>query len=462
MIRPTLAIAWLSALAWIVAIAPAAHAERVLSLTQAVQIALENSPDVASAEHRVAAARAGLHQTEAVFYPHLRVSEAYAATNNPVQAFTMTLAQRAFSFNADFNDPPTTDNFNTQVLATYSLYNGGTDLARRQAAELGLEERERRLDAARNDLVFEVQRAYHTVGKARRLVAAAQATVESMQASVDLARRRHERGAALKTDVLDAEVRLARAREDLVQARSGLSQSETLLRQVLGLGEGADVTAADFTPSAAAGKAAGAGGAVLGASSGAEQDSAGAEAADVRGRAEWRAAEAAVRAAERGVRAARGAHLPRIGAFAGYELDSGDASDFEDSWLAGVRVELDVFDGFSTSGKVAEAEAELQAARAALRKVELGLQAEVERAKVAVEDARARLATTASTVAQAKESLAIVKDRYGSGLALLTQVLDAEAALTAARQRRIAAEADQRIAMAALDRALGRSWVSKP
>jgi len=40
----------------------------------------------------------------------------------------------------------------------------------------------------------------------------------------------------------------------------------------------------------------------------------------------------------------------------------------------------------------------------------------------------------------------------------MTQVLDAEAALSAARQRRIAARADYRITRASLDWALGRPW----
>jgi len=44
-----------------------------------------------------------------------------------VQAFMMTLNQRAFSFGSDFNHPGTTDNLNAKVLASYSLYNGGRD-----------------------------------------------------------------------------------------------------------------------------------------------------------------------------------------------------------------------------------------------------------------------------------------------------------------------------------------------
>ena len=69
--------------------------------------------------------------------------------------------------------------------------------------------------------------------------------------------------------------------------------------------------------------------------------------------------------------------------------------------------------------------------------------------------AAARLETTVRAVVQAQESLQIAQDRYAEGLALLTQVLDAESALTGARQRRVAAATDYQVAVAALARARG-------
>ena len=44
------------------------------------------------------AARAAMSQADAAFYPRLSVGESYVASDNPVQAFMMTLNQRQFSF----------------------------------------------------------------------------------------------------------------------------------------------------------------------------------------------------------------------------------------------------------------------------------------------------------------------------------------------------------------------------
>lgn len=410
----------------------AAEPPQALTLDEAVALALENSPDLAAAAYRVEIARAGLQQTEAAFWPRVRLGGGYAASDNPVQAFMMTLSQRDFSFNANFNNPDVTDHLNGQVAATWSLYNGGRDLAWRQAARLGIAASEHSLAAARQDLVFEVTRAFHTIHKARGFVAAAAAAVGSMESNVVVATERVAAGQALKADRLDAEVRLAEAREGLVNAHNALALAETVFGNVIGLDSSASVTAVEPAASAAE-----------------PVDEADAV------RPEWLAARNSVAVAEKQLRAARGGYQPQVNAFASYDLDSGDARHYADSWMAGVSVRVDLFDGFLTKGQVAEARARLDVAREELRRLELALALEQKQARLNLDAAAARLETTVRAVVQAQESLQIAQDRYAEGLALLTQVLDAESALTGARQRRVAAETDYQVAVAALARARG-------
>jgi len=433
-------------------------AAREVQLDEAIELALVHSPDLASAEHRLAAARAAVRSAEAALYPRLGVSQSYAATNSPVQSFMMKLNQRSFRIDTDFNDPPTTDNLNTRLSATYSLFRGGSDVADRAAALLGAEAQQYRLDAARSDLAVEVTRAYYAVMEARRFAAVAEASVVSMEANLHLAESRMQEGAALRSDVLDARVGLADARESLVRARSEVAIGETMFRTVLGVDDTSGVVVATAVVPAVAFPVA----APESLHTNADENAAGSHERtteeDVSERAEWIAASKTLERAEQRLRAAEGDRLPRVDAFADYDLDSGDASDFEDSWMAGVRVELDVFDGFRARGEVAELHAQVLAAREELRKTELLLRAQVRTAHVRVEEAVARLATTASSVEQAEQSLAIIKERYRQGLALVNQLLDAEVALRSAHRRRIAAEADYVIARAEVGRAMGRPW----
>jgi outer membrane protein TolC len=416
---------------------------RVLTLGEAIELALRNNPDIATARHRAAAARAGIDQTEASLWPRLTVGGGYAASDNPVQVFMMDLNQRNLSFgpSTDFNDPSATDNINGHVTASYTLYNGGRDKAQRDAARLIAEASEHSIDAVRNDLVFEVTRAFHTIQKARGFVRAAEQSVASMEANVKTAQARVETGNSLKTDVLDAEVRLAEARENVVRTRNAVKLAEAVFRNVIGEAQVQPVTVADERTSP----------------TGDETTTDPAETSNVCHRPEFLVMLKAIAAAEQQVRGARSGYRPRVNAFASYDLNSGNGTDYADSWLAGVSVEVDLFDGFLPRGKVAEAQARWEEAREQLRKLELGLQLEARQAQLNVEEAKARLDTTARAVQQAEESLQITKDRYANGMALLTQVLDAETALTAARQRRAAAESDVHIAQASWVKAIGRS-----
>ena len=69
--------------------------------------------------------------------------------------------------------------------------------------------------------------------------------------------------------------------------------------------------------------------------------------------------------------------------------------------------------------------------------------------------AEERIAVAAAAVAQAEESLRIIKNRYDSGLATVTDLLRNETALLEARTRRLAAIHDQRVAAAQLELAAG-------
>ena len=85
----------------------------------------------------------------------------------------------------------------------------------------------------------------------------------------------------------------------------------------------------------------------------------------------------------------------------------------------------------------------------------LALDLEVEQARLELKAANERLTVTQQAVSQALESAGLTQARFQQGVALSTQLMDAETALISARVRRAEAEADQRIALAALRKAVG-------
>ena len=409
-----------------------ALAEEPWTLNRALEQALAHNPDARLAQQRIVAAQAGLEQANAAFWPRVQFQSSYTRTDNPMMVFGSILNQRAYSSSLDFNNVPDVDDLNVRGLVTMPLYAGGRNKAMQKSASASAQAARSDDEAVRNALEFEVARAFFTVIKTREFIQAAEASVNSYETNVALAKRRLENGALLKTEALDLDVRLAQAREDLVRAQNANALSRRALRNLLGIEEGAfDV--AESAPSPA------------------PPDS-----EDFSHRAELAAARQRERAAEEQARAAKAGYLPRLSAFGSLDYDHGWKFDHNgQSYTAGGLLQWDVWDGKLTRAKTREAQANLESAREEQRKVRLALDLEVEQARLELKSATERLAVSQTAVSQASESASLTRARFEQGAALSTQLIDAETALVGARVRRAEAEADQRIALAALRKAVG-------
>jgi outer membrane protein TolC len=419
--------------------AGAADPKDVWTLERALDYALTHNPDARIAEQRIVAAQAGLEQANAAFWPRLQVQSGYTRTDNPMTAFGSLLNQRSFSPSLNFNDVPDVDHLNARGLVTVPLYAGGRNLAARRSAKAGTEAAKLESAAVRHALGFEVSRAFHTVLKTRQFVLATEAAANSFERNLIIANRRLEGGTLLKSDVLDVEVRLAQAREDLVRARNASTLAARSLRNLLGLEEG-EFIVADTAPAVS----------VPGRG-------------DFARRPELAAAREREAAAEAHARGARSGYLPRVSAFGSYDSDYGWVTRGDGrSYTAGVMAQWDLWDGFSTRAKVREARAQVETSREEQRKLRLALEFEIEQARLGLQSADQRLAVTGKAVEQAAESASLTRHRFEQGLALSTQLIDSESALVAMRVRRAEAESDHRIAIAALRKALALPQLDAP
>jgi len=97
-------------------------------------------------------------------------------------------------------------------------------------------------------------------------------------------------------------------------------------------------------------------------------------------------------------------------------------------------------------------------ARNALVSVKDQVTLEVKNAWLAVKEAEKLIAVTEKSIEQAEENYRINQERYREQVSRMTDVLDALTLLTVARASRSNALSDYRIALAALDRAMGVIW----
>jgi outer membrane protein TolC len=410
---------------------PLASGAEPWTFERALQHAALHNPDARMAKHRIAAAQAQLAQANSTFWPRLELQSSYTRTDNPMMAFGSILNQRSYRSSFDFNDVPDIDDINVRGVVTAPLYAGGRNTAERRAAKSNARAAKFEEMAIHNEVQFEAARAFLTILKAREFVRAAEGSVRSLEENLLVARRRFDAGAMLKADLLDVEVRLAQAREELVRARNSSMLAERALRNLLGLENADEFLVSDALPPM-----------IIPDSGGEERP----ELIALRQREEATLAQ---------IRVAHSGYKPRLSAFGNVDYNYGTVTGNDgQSYAVGVIAQWDIWDGFSTRAKVTEAEAKLAMVREELRKVQLAIDFEVEQAQRDFAAATERLTAMEKATAQASESHGLTRNRFEQGSALSSQLLDAESALLNARVRHAEAVSDQRIALAALRKAL--------
>jgi len=400
----------------------------------AVRFALENNPDAQIALKRIESSAAAIKEANAAFYPHLGARAGYSRTNNPMYSFGNILNQGVFSNRIDFNDPGETDDLQFMLELTYRLYNGGKRRAGVDAAHARKQAAMLREKAVKNRLGFAVVKSFFSIVQAGDNVSARQAAVQAIDASIRAARARFEAGDLLKQELLNLEVQQSLASENLIQARHGLALSKQGFLNVLGLTGNQVAVNLDQTPLQAVPERPG-----------------------FKDRAEIKAMQFLIQARQAGVRQARSGYYPTADAFGSYQVDKGFEVDSGsgDSWAAGIRVNMTLFDGKQTDARVEQAGIALARTRDELRKMELAYALEIRQAVLNLDQMDKRCRVTEKMVVSARESARLFRERFKAGLVLSSELIDTENRLTEARVRHLLASAEYRIAVANLRRACG-------
>lgn len=407
------------------------------TLEMCIRTALDKNPETEAALSRVEAARAVMKQAESAYYPWVTLAGSYLRTDNPPQAFMMNLNQRKASLQSDFNNPGDTGDTRLSAGAKYRLFDGGRRGAERGMAKSGMAAAGAELAAVQNELIYQVTRGYYGVLQAAAFREVQQETVQSLEASLRVAGERFAAGSVVKTDVLNLDVKLAQAREDLIHAGHGLQLAIVALNTAIGedlvgdegLGKAPEMKAPSmFRPA---------------------PDSA------VDNRPELSALQHFVASREAAYTKAIRDYVPVVNAFGELDWDSAGVSDFQSSYTAGIVAEWDVFSGFRTLQSVRETRAALAVAQAELASARNRLRLDLKQANLQALDARERIDVTAKSVESAEESLRITSERYQKGSADITELLTAQVGLTGIRTRDVSAHYDYLTALANVDRAQG-------
>ncbi len=211
-----------------------------LDLAKAIQTALQNHPRIEAARFREQASEERVTQSFSGFLPRLDLNESFQRTNNPMFAFGTKLNQGEIApedFDPDrLNHPDGINNFATSVAFKWPIFDKGQTWHGWRQARLGKESTDLMAARTRQLVIADTVMAYVGLLMARQRLALSNETLETAQAHLRLVASRYDRGFGVKSDVLQARVRIADVEQQIIDAETEVSVGQARLNGAMGVG----------------------------------------------------------------------------------------------------------------------------------------------------------------------------------------------------------------------------------
>ncbi|HSF43929.1 MAG TPA: TolC family protein [Thermoanaerobaculia bacterium] len=427
----------------ILAVTAPAHAQETVRLTlaEALERARQSSPRLAELDDLKRAAAARLRGAEAEKRPEVDLQASYFR-NSDVPEFSLSLP--GAGTRTIFPNIP--DNYRLHAGASLPLYTGGRIEGAIEAAGREREAAGQDRAGGERDLVLETTLAYWSLVTARESARVLAESIASYEAHLKDARNRFDVGVAASNEVLTVQVERDRAELGRLQAENGAEVANANLARILGLPPSTRIETTE----------------PMTAPAGEPEDEEALAAAALDARPELLALRERIASARASALVRRAATRPQVGLSLGYDYANPNTrifplrDEFEATWTAGVTLGFNAWDGGRTAAAVEEAEARASALERRLEDTERRLRLDVASRLADLRTARAALEVSQRNLEAARENLRVAQDRYREGVIPSSDLLDAETLLLRAGLDQTDAAARIRVALANLDRAVGR------
>jgi outer membrane protein TolC len=405
-------------------------AGRLLTLEEAIAIALEGQPLILARLKEYEAARLRVDQAMAPLLPQLTGSWTAARTQS------VTVSRGPFGTSPARTVYSWTDTTVARVTLSQLLFDFGKTFATTESARKASDVAFEDVELQRQVLAQTVKESYTTILFAQRLMKVNRQALERAELNVRSARGFFEVGTKPKSDVTRAEVDVANARVDVIRATNAARNARVALNTAMGIASDTPTQIVDnlaYEP--------------------VRLERAQLQSDALRQRPEYRQAKLRAEAAEADLKRRSLDFFPDItgGGFYG-----ASRADMNEVWELNLNLNWSLFDGGNRIARYREAKAALEAIRARIRNQELEIAREVEQALISVEEAQERIQAAQKAVESAQENFRLAQGRFDAGVGTILELTDAQLALTQAQSGEAQALADYRIGLARVDRAAGR------
>lgn len=424
-------------------------ASDVLTLEESINVALERSLAVLSADEEIKAKEFEEHSAKADFYPKLSTSYTYTRLDSDTvddakhTTWVLDPSTGAPVVPREVS-PLRTDNYQFNITATQPLFTGWRLTVLRDLASLGVDTAKIQKVSTIQDLVLKVKVAYFAILKTEKLQNVARQAVEQLEGHLAVAQAFYDEGIIAKNELLQTEVQMAQSRQDLISVTHGVLLSKSLFNKLLRRELTKPVRIKDildYTPVRL------------------RLDEAVEKA--VLNRSEIQEVSLNVVAAEKNVKLTKSSYYPSVTFIGNYSRDTDDlflqavTAEDPDIWTLTLQADWTLWEWGKRRDEVAASRARVAKARHLLNEIKDNISLEVQAAYLSLEEAKRNIQVSKTAVVQAEENYRMNEERYKQQVATSTDVLDAQTLLTQARANHFNSLSDYNIAWARLERAMG-------
>jgi len=408
------------------------------TLEQGIKEAFENNWSVKAKEEKVSESMFAKNEAKAGFLPTFSTSYSYTHLG-----FVPSIDTSIFGNDLEFKLGDQ-NIYQWQATVTQPIFTGLAITSAYELAKLGIDQSKVALELEKLDLALKVKEAYFSILRVDKAVNVAKSAVESLEGHHTVAKNFYDVGMIPINDLLKAEVELANAQHNLIQAQNASRLARVSFNVLLSRPVDEPFEIEDIlkytkeTP---------------------DFDNCLQKALTVR--PEIKALDLTDAQIDQQINMAKSKYYPEI-AFTYNYTKAGDTPDVSGSnfqlpnqWQAIVGLSWTFWDWNKTRNSVNQVESQKRQLSQTRKSIEDGIKLQLKQAILGLKEAEEKIPTVQKAVEQAEENLRVSEERYKAQVTTSTEVLDAQTLLSQARMNYYNALYDHNLARAGLLRAIG-------
>ena len=422
---------------FLISFSGAAEEERVLDKEEVIEIALENSRQIARQEEEVEIARAKIKEARGGLFPSIDLNTSYTRLGEAPERFDFETMQEVEG---------SKDNYSFQLSLQQPLYMGVRIWSGVRQGENNLEAAQLELREKKREVTYDTLEQYYGVLRAEKMLEVAKQRVRQSEHFLKVAEANKEAGIFTRTDVLQARVGYNRARQAKMEAKNGLEMAKEALKNTLGFTASEELKLkADLEQETVKKKW--------------EVEEAYQYALD--NRLQLQVLKLQKDSLDRRLQVEKKDRwLPSLNLNAGYETQGDELEVTDGDWQVTVGLNYNIFSGGQKSAQVDQAKGQLNQFETNIKQLKDGIRLEVKEAILNLEEAKDQIALTELNLEEARENLEHTELRFEEGINTTSEVLEAETTFRQIKSNYYQALYDYNLAVVRQDKVLGRPLIN--